>query len=107
MILGPNRARRADAKKLLHEIIQETGEISLKERLFGLATIPLAGWTWLTTKLNILQQPQLLRIEYPATPVYKPEPKTEEQKTISPVTITDTGTTCPICSLAAESENAE
>ena len=104
MILGPNRARRADAKKLLHEIIQETGEISLKERLFGLATIPLAGWTWLTSRLNILQQPKLLRIEHPATPAYQPEKKLADLKSISPSTIPQSGSTCPICSCAVGAE---
>ena len=107
MILGPNKERRTEARKLFHEIIQETGGISMKERLFGLATLPLAGWTWLTTKLNILQQPKLLRVEYPATPAYRPESKTVDLKSVLPATIPDTGSTCPICSCAVESEKAE
>ncbi len=104
MILGPNKERRADARRLLNEIRQETGGISMKDQLFGLATIPLAGWTWLTSKLNISQQPKLLRIEHPAPGI---ESKTVEVKSASPVTLPGTGSTCPICSCAAESENAE
>ena len=105
MFLGPNKERRADARKLLNEIREETGEISIKERLFGIATIPLAGWTWLTSKLNISQQPKLLRIEHPATPSYRPESKTVDLKSTAPVTIS--GSTCPLCSCAVESERAE
>ena len=67
ILFGPNRARRTDARGLLDEIRQETGELSMKERLLGLASIPLSFWTWLTSKLNICQQPKLLRIHYPAT----------------------------------------
>jgi hypothetical protein len=61
---GPNRDRRKDAKMLLDKIICEFGELAKKEYLFCLATIPLSFWTWFTNKLNILQQPKLLRIEY-------------------------------------------
>jgi len=67
ILFGPNRARRTDARNLLDEIRQETGELSMKERLLGLASIPLSFWTWLTGKLNIYQQPKLLRIQYSAT----------------------------------------
>ena len=67
ILFGPNKARRADAKNLLDEIRKESGELSVKERLLGLASIPLSFWTWLTSKLNIYQQPKLLRIQYPAT----------------------------------------
>ena len=67
ILFGPNKARRADAKNLLDEIRQETGELSVKERLLGLASIGLSFWTWLTLKLNICQQPKLLRIQYPAS----------------------------------------
>ncbi len=107
MLLGPNKERRADAKKLLHEIIQETGSLSIQERLFGLATIPLAGWTWLTKKLNIAQQPKLLRIEHSATPAHRPESISEDLKSNLPGTIPGTGSACPICSCAVESEKTE
>jgi hypothetical protein len=62
--LGPNRKRRAEARAFLKEIEQELGRLSAKERLFCWATIPLAIWTWLTTQLNIFQQPKLIRIEH-------------------------------------------
>jgi haloalkane dehalogenase len=65
MLFGPNKDRRADARELLEEITRETGKISMKERIFCLITIPLSFWTWLTAKLNVFQQPKLLRIEHP------------------------------------------
>jgi hypothetical protein len=105
MLFGPNKDRRADARALLREIRQETGGLSMKERLFCLASIPLSFWTWLTAKLNILQQPKLLRIQYPATPAFRPESKSVKLKSTSPVTFPETGSTCPICSCAVESEN--
>ena len=64
---GPNRERRKDAKILLDEIIDGFGKLSIKEHLFCFATIPLSFWTWFTNKLNILQQPKLMRIEYHCT----------------------------------------
>ncbi|UCH80224.1 MAG: hypothetical protein JSW20_10820 [Nitrospiraceae bacterium] len=103
--LGPNKNRRDDARKLLRDISQETGKISMKEQLFSLATIPLAVWTWLTSILNIAQQPKLLRIEHPATPVHRSESKSVKLKSISPVTLS--GSSCPLCSCAVESETAE
>jgi hypothetical protein len=35
------------------------------------ATLALATWTWLTFKLNIFQQPGLLRIEHRVSPVQR------------------------------------
>ena len=64
---GPNRDRRKDAQILLDKITSELEELSKKEYLFCLATIPLSFWTWFTNKLNILQQPKLLRVEYNGT----------------------------------------
>jgi hypothetical protein len=107
MIFGPNKARRDEAREFLRDIEKEMGGLSLKERLFCLATIPLSLWTWLTTKLNILQQPKLLRIQHPVTPSYRPESKSVELKSTSPLTFPGTGSTCPICSCAVESENVE
>jgi hypothetical protein len=105
MLFGPNRDRRTDAKELLREIRQETGVLSMKERLFCLATIPLSGWTWLTAKLDILQQPKILRITRPAAPVFRPERNTMDLKLTSPVTFPGSGSACPICSCAVESED--
>jgi len=87
MLFGPNRARRADARILFDEIRHETGGLSVKERLFGLATIPLSFWTRLTTKLNISQQPKLMRIEYPATYARGAENRPKELKISSPVNL--------------------
>ena len=61
---GPNRARRGEAREFLKEIEQELGALSIKERLECWGTLPLSGWTWLTGKLGLFQQPRLLRIEH-------------------------------------------
>jgi haloalkane dehalogenase len=85
IFFGPNKGRRDEAKALLHEIIQETGSLSVKERLLCLATVPLSLWTWFTNKLDISQQPRLTRIQYPGACVYKDEDKTIELGTSCPV----------------------
>lgn len=64
VLVGPNKDRRADAKRLFNEICREMGGLSVKTRLSCLATIPLSLWTWLMTKLGLCQQPKLLRIQY-------------------------------------------
>ena len=101
MIFGPNRDRRADARELLREIRQETGALPLKDRLYCLASFPLAAWTWLTAKLNILQQPKLLRIQHPATPAKRHERKVKELKASSPVAFRGAS---QLCSVAAKAE---
>ena len=85
ILFGPNRARRADARVLFHEIRQETGGLSIKERLSCLATIILSFWTWLTLKLNISQQPKVMRMEYPATYARGAEKRPKELTISSPV----------------------
>jgi haloalkane dehalogenase len=107
MIFGPNKARRDEAREFLRDIENEMGRLSLKERLFCLATIPLSLWTWLAAKLNISQQPKLLRVQHPVTPFYRPESTSVELKSTSPLTFPGTGSTCPICSCAVESENTK
>ncbi len=107
ILLGPNKERRTEAKELLNEIIQETGSLSITDRLFGIATIPLTAWTWLTKKLHIAQQPKLLRLEHPATPAHRSESITEDLKSTAPASILGTSSTCPICSCGDESENTE
>jgi hypothetical protein len=47
------------------------GAFPLKERLMGWATLPLATWTWLAFRLNIFQQPGLLRIEHRVPPLQR------------------------------------
>jgi len=101
IIFGPNKDRRADARELLREIRQETGALPLKKRLYCLASIPLAAWTWLTAKLNILQQPKPLRIQHPATPANRNESKAMEMKAFSPVTFRGAS---QLCSSAVKSE---
>jgi hypothetical protein len=64
MIFGPNRDRRAEARRFLKDVEKKLGPLSIRERLFCWATIPLSVWTWTAAKLDILQQPKLLRIEH-------------------------------------------
>jgi len=85
MLFGPNRARRVDARLLFDEIRRETGGLSLKERLLCFVATALSFWTWLATKLNISQQPKLLRTEYPATYAAGVENRPEELRITSPV----------------------
>jgi hypothetical protein len=64
VFFGPNRERRAEAGAFLREIEAELGRQSFSERMAACATVPLAIWTSLTARLNIFQQPRLLRVEY-------------------------------------------
>jgi hypothetical protein len=61
---GPNADRRQEIRDFLKEIERELGPLSFKERFFCWATLPLSAWTWLTEKLDLFQQPRLLRIEH-------------------------------------------
>ena len=63
-LFGPNRERRAEAREFLREIEAELGRLSFGERMACWATVPLVTWTALTARLNLFQQPRLLRIEY-------------------------------------------
>jgi hypothetical protein len=78
---GPNAARRQEAGKFLEEIERELGPLSLKERLYCWATVPFSAWTWLAERLNIFQQPRLLRIEHGI----KGREKLEAKETKEPV----------------------
>ena len=64
ILFGPNRERRMEAKTFLKAIEQETGRLSWKERILGWSTIPFSLWTGLSSRLNLNQQPRLLRIEH-------------------------------------------
>jgi haloalkane dehalogenase len=64
ILFGPNADRRNEAREFLKDIQTEMGPATAKERLFGWATVPLSAWTWLAEKLNVFQQPRLLRIEH-------------------------------------------
>ncbi|HWR73193.1 MAG TPA: hypothetical protein VN604_08485, partial [Nitrospirota bacterium] len=71
MLFGPNRQRRAEARQFLKEIEAELGRLTIQERVFCWATVPLAVWTWLTARLNMFQQPKLLRLEHRMVPAGK------------------------------------
>jgi hypothetical protein len=64
LLFGPSREARRRARELLREIKRETGPLTLVERLMGTAAVVLAGWTWLTLRIKLFQQPKLLRLEY-------------------------------------------
>jgi hypothetical protein len=64
ILFGPNRERRAEARRFLEEIEEELGPLSVKERLQCWGTIPFSFWTWMTGKFGLFQQPRLLRIEH-------------------------------------------
>ena len=64
ILFGPNADRRNEAREFLKDIERELGPVSAKERLFGWATVPFSAWTWLAERLNVFQQPRLLRIEH-------------------------------------------
>jgi radical SAM superfamily enzyme YgiQ (UPF0313 family) len=67
--LSPTRATRAEAKQLIAEIIAATHPFTAGDRLMSAGAMVMAGWTWLSEKLNIYQQPALLRVEYGMDPV--------------------------------------
>jgi hypothetical protein len=100
---GPNRERRAEARAFLKEIEAELGRLAIQERLFCWATIPLAVWTWLTARLNIFQQPKLLRIEHRMVSAEKKKRETvflRKRLQPQPITICEGGRdrTPPSCS---------
>jgi len=64
ILFGPNAERRNEAREFLKDIERELGPVSAKELLFGWATVPFSAWTWLAERLNVFQQPRLLRIEH-------------------------------------------
>ena len=70
ILFGPNRPRREEARKLLKAIEYKTGDLKSKERIYCWASVPLSIWTWLTARLNLLQQPRLLRIEHRHHPYF-------------------------------------
>ncbi|KPK44291.1 MAG: hypothetical protein AMJ65_03365 [Phycisphaerae bacterium SG8_4] len=102
MLFGPNKARRSEAKILLDEVTQDTGDLSMKERLLCLGSIGLSFWTWLTTRLNIRQQPRLVRIQYPATGPGGTQNMPTESKKSYHVNMVSVGPSSPACSSSAE-----
>ncbi len=63
-VFGPNAKTRGQARQLFYEIRKSLGPIPLITYLRAFATPILAAWTWAAEKLNIFQQPGLLRVEY-------------------------------------------
>ena len=61
---GPNRIQRRKARVLIRQIKSAFDPLPVSSRLSGLATLPLASWTWLASRFKIGQQPGLLRVEY-------------------------------------------
>jgi hypothetical protein len=66
ILFGPSREARRRARALLRDIQHETGTLTLAEKLTGAGAVLLSGWTWLMLRLNLMQQPRLLRLEYHA-----------------------------------------
>lgn len=64
VLFGPNRRIRSQARSLLREIESEMGPLSTSEWLSCWLTLPLCLWTWFCARLNIGQEPKLLRIEH-------------------------------------------
>jgi len=63
-LFAAGRHSRRKARKLLREIVQETGALTFAEKAKGFGAVLFSIWTWLKLKLNIFQQPRLLRLEY-------------------------------------------
>jgi haloalkane dehalogenase len=62
--LGPTEPQRRKARRLIRQIRSELGHNGFADRLAGWGALALAGYTWLTDRLEIAQQPRLLRVEY-------------------------------------------
>jgi radical SAM superfamily enzyme YgiQ (UPF0313 family) len=63
--LGPNHLQRYRTRQLIRRIGLELGKPGLGDRLSGWGSLLLAAYTWLTSRLDIGQQPRLLRVAYP------------------------------------------
>lgn len=64
LLFGPSKEARRRARELLRDIERETGTLTLGEKLKGAGAVLLSGWTWFTLRMNLFQQPGLLRVEY-------------------------------------------
>ncbi len=67
MLFGPSRETRKQARQLFREIRKEMGRLPLRTRFLCWGVPLLAGWTWLSEKLRIAQQPKLLRVPHRLT----------------------------------------
>ena len=64
ILFGPNRKTRAEAGRLLREIRNEIGGLTMVEWFLCLTSPILAVWTGLANRLRLFQQPALLRVEH-------------------------------------------
>jgi len=64
LLFGPSKEARRRARELLRDIERETGTLTLGEKVKGAGAVLLSGWTWLTLRMDLFQQPKLLRLEY-------------------------------------------
>ena len=64
LLFGPSKEARRRARELLQDIERETGALTLGEGLKGAGAVLLSGWTWFAMRMNLFQQPRLLRLEY-------------------------------------------
>ena len=64
LLFGPSQEARRRARELLRDIERETGTLTLGEKVQGAGAVLLSGWTWFTLRMNLFQQPKLLRVEY-------------------------------------------
>jgi radical SAM superfamily enzyme YgiQ (UPF0313 family) len=64
ILFAPSSQARRKAQELLRDIQRETGALTISEKLQSLGAILLSVWTWLMLRMNLLQQPSLLRLEY-------------------------------------------
>ncbi len=64
IFFGPSGEARRRARELLLDIQRETGPLTLTEKASGAGAVVLSGWTWLMMRMNLFQQPRLLRLEY-------------------------------------------
>jgi len=64
LLFGPSKEARRRARELLRDIERETGALTLGEKVKGAGVVLLSGWTWFTLRMNLFQQPKLLRLEY-------------------------------------------
>lgn len=64
ILFGPNRQRRKEAFELFREITRETGRLDFETFVKCGFVVLLAAWTWVTMKLHVYQQPQLVKFQH-------------------------------------------
>lgn len=64
ILFAPGKEARKRTRVLMRDIQRETGALTLAEKAKSFGAVLLAVWTWFTLKINLFQQPKLLRLEY-------------------------------------------